>query len=89
MLSIPPQISGPDARVWRRLVGAAQTIGGRLEDWRATRRLLGADEAMFKDIGVSRGNVDWAVRHGRNERMPTATGGPGKCASGSEATGCR
>jgi uncharacterized protein YjiS (DUF1127 family) len=41
------------------------TIRAAIDAWRATRRLLGADDAMLADIGVSRGNIDWLVHHGR------------------------
>jgi uncharacterized protein YjiS (DUF1127 family) len=42
-----------------------------------TRRALGflsaADDGMLKDIGVSRGEVEWLVHHGR----PRAKSGAG------------
>ncbi len=72
--AILPQISGFDGRAWRRLFDAARAVRAKVEGWRASRRLMGADDAMFKDIGVARGNIDWAVRHGRGERTPAATG---------------
>jgi hypothetical protein len=34
--------------------------------WRAQRQLLSMDAGLFKDAGVSPGNVDWLVRHGRD-----------------------
>jgi uncharacterized protein YjiS (DUF1127 family) len=40
-------------------------IRERIEVWRVTRRLLAADDAMLKDIGISRGDIEWMVRHGR------------------------
>lgn len=40
-------------------------IRQRIEIWRVTRRLQAADDAMLKDIGISRGDIDWMVRHGR------------------------
>ena len=40
-------------------------IQDRLETWRSTRRLLAFDDAMLKDIGISRGDVERVVRHGR------------------------
>lgn len=69
-----PPTPGSGGPAWRRLVGAARIVRAKVEDWRAARRLMGADDAMFKDIGVARGNIDWAVRHGRSERTPAATG---------------
>lgn len=47
------------------LVTAIVTLRAAIEAWRAGRRLLGADDAMLADIGVSRGNIDWLVHHGR------------------------
>jgi hypothetical protein len=35
------------------------------DSWCAGRRLFGADDAMLADLGVSRGNIDWLVQHGR------------------------
>lgn len=39
-----------------------------VSDWRAARSLQRIDDAVLKDIGVSRGGIDWTVRHGRAER---------------------
>ena len=36
-----------------------------IETRRAIRYLSTADDHMLKDIGASRGGVDWLVRHGR------------------------
>lgn len=53
----------------KRHAGLAQRIARkireRIEVWRVTRRLLAADDAMLKDIGISRGDIEWIVRHGR------------------------
>ena len=49
----------------RSAMAALLTIRAAIEAWRAARRLLGADDAMLADIGVSRGNIDWLVHHGR------------------------
>ncbi len=43
-------------------------IRERIETWRGTRRLLAFDDAMLKDIGISRGDVERVVRHGRLPR---------------------
>jgi uncharacterized protein YjiS (DUF1127 family) len=45
-----------------------RNIRGRFESWRTTRRLLAFDDAMLKDIGISRGDVERVVRHGRPPR---------------------
>jgi uncharacterized protein YjiS (DUF1127 family) len=42
-------------RRWRSLI----------ETRRALRRLSAADDHILKDIGVSRGDIEWLVRHGR------------------------
>jgi hypothetical protein len=51
------------AKNW--LVAAILTLRAAIEAWQAGRRLLAADDAMLADIGVSRGNIDWLVQHGR------------------------
>ncbi|MDQ6436519.1 hypothetical protein RB623_20915 [Mesorhizobium sp. LHD-90] len=38
-----------------------------LRSWKAARQLGAYDYTLFKDIGVSRGNVDWLVRNGRQD----------------------
>jgi hypothetical protein len=50
---------------WMRTMTAIRLIRDAFDMWRASRRLLGADDAMLADIGVSRGNIDWLVHHGR------------------------
>ena len=51
-----------------RAEATMRTIRREVEMWLAKRRLLGADDSMFKDVGVSSGNVDWLVRNGRGDR---------------------
>lgn len=48
----------------QQAIGAAVTALG---EWRAARRLGQLDDATFKDLGISRGNVDWLVRNGTAE----------------------
>ncbi len=48
--------------------GIVRKIRERIRIWRATRRLLAFDDAMLKDIGIARGDIDWTVRHGRTLR---------------------
>jgi uncharacterized protein YjiS (DUF1127 family) len=50
------------ARLAQKMV---RKLRERIEVWRITRRLLAADDAMLKDIGISRGDIEWMVRHGR------------------------
>ena len=47
------------------LMAALSTLRAAIAAWQATRLLLGSDDAMLADIGVSRGNIDWLVHHGR------------------------
>jgi len=51
-----------------RAEATMRTIRHEVEAWLVKRRLLGADDSMFKDVGVSSGNVDWLVRNGRADR---------------------
>jgi TolB-like protein len=51
-----------------RAKATMRTIRREVEVWLLKRRLLGADDSMFKDVGVSSGNVDWLVRNGRGDR---------------------
>ncbi|WP_292427923.1 winged helix-turn-helix domain-containing protein [Mesorhizobium sp.] len=51
-----------------RAKATIRTIRREVEVWLVKRRLLGADDSMFKDVGVSSGNVDWLVRNGRGDR---------------------
>jgi hypothetical protein len=51
-----------------RAKATMRTIRREVEVWLLKRRLLGADDSMFKDVGVSCGNVDWLVRNGRGDR---------------------
>ncbi|WP_162918751.1 hypothetical protein [Taklimakanibacter deserti] len=46
-------------------MSAIRMMRDAFDMWLAGRRLLGADDAMLADIGVSRGNIDWLVHHGR------------------------
>lgn len=56
-----------------RLVG---NIRDRIEIGRVRRRLSAFDDNLLKDIGISRGDIDRVVRHGRepgaaNKRSPS------------------
>jgi hypothetical protein len=50
---------------WMRTISAIRMMRDAFDMWRAGRRLLGTDDAMLADIGVSRGHIDWLVHHGR------------------------
>jgi uncharacterized protein YjiS (DUF1127 family) len=47
--------------------------------WTARRdaaRLSGYPDRMLKDIGMARGGIEWAVRHGRGEDEPNRAEDP-------------
>ena len=56
---------------WQVLLRAAAAVVTAVGHWRAERRavarLSSYPDAMLKDIGLSRGGIDWAVRHGHRE----------------------
>ena len=49
-----------------RIRKALLHLRSECEMWRAKRQLLSVDPGLFKDAGVSIGNVDWLVRNGRD-----------------------
>jgi uncharacterized protein YjiS (DUF1127 family) len=59
------RLAGWLARLSRRWLNMIQTR-------RALRRLSAADDHMLKDIGVSRGDLEWLVRHGRSRAKSSA-----------------
>ena len=52
--------------VYPRLCAAVGRVQTEFHVWRAKRQLLSMDASLFKDAGVSPGNVDWLVREGRD-----------------------
>ena len=48
-----------------RASGISREILRRWRAWQAMRALSGYPDAMLKDIGVNRGEIDNAVRNGR------------------------
>jgi hypothetical protein len=52
--------------VYPQLCAMAERIRTEFHVWRAKRQLLFMDASLFKDAGVSSGNVDWLVRNGRD-----------------------
>jgi uncharacterized protein YjiS (DUF1127 family) len=56
------------ALAWPAVIG--RWIRARIEIWQARRRLSAADDAMLKDIGISRADVEHMIRHGRMPRPP-------------------
>jgi hypothetical protein len=57
----------------RRTWAWLESLHQRVETWRASRQLLGADEGLLKDIGVPRCGVEWSVRNGRSERRSASS----------------
>jgi uncharacterized protein YjiS (DUF1127 family) len=49
------------------VVAAAKAVDCWWSERRAVARLSSYPDAMLKDIGLSRGGIDWAVRHGHRE----------------------
>src|SRR5262245_51694889 len=49
-----------------------QELEARFEARRQRRQLIGADEAMLKDLGLSRCEAEWASQHGRPDIASSA-----------------
>ncbi len=62
---LPPANVGVLVGIYPRIQAALIRISSQVELWRARRQLLSMDAGLFKDAGVSPGNVDWLVRNGR------------------------
>lgn len=45
---------------------AARSLVAVLKIWSESRKLQALPDGMLKDIGISRGGIDRAVRHGRD-----------------------
>jgi uncharacterized protein YjiS (DUF1127 family) len=61
-------VSAPPVQESATFFGAA--LHALASWWRARRdatRLSGYPDRMLKDIGMARGGIEWAVRHGRDE----------------------
>jgi uncharacterized protein YjiS (DUF1127 family) len=56
------------APAWPAVIG--RWIRGRIEIWQARCRLFAADDAMLKDIGISRADIEHIIRYGRMPRPP-------------------
>ncbi len=48
---------------WRMLAGVLEARRTRASLWRL-------DDHLLKDIGLSRGSIDSAIRHGRSRNFP-------------------
>ena len=48
------------------LLAAFERVGIEVAAWRAERAMAGLDDHMLHDIGVTRGEIGYAVRHGRD-----------------------
>ena len=61
----------PMTRQAAALLGAAaRSLVAVLKTWSESRKLQALPDGMLKDIGVSRGAVYRAVRHGRDTDLP-------------------
>ncbi len=47
-----------------------QTLAGKLEARRTRAHLSRLDDHMLKDIGLSRGSIESAIRNGRSRNFP-------------------
>lgn len=50
------------ARLARAMLAAVGSAASAIRQWGAARRLSRLDDAALKDLCVSRGNIEWAVR---------------------------
>ncbi|WP_119273873.1 DUF1127 domain-containing protein [Taklimakanibacter deserti] len=60
-------------RRWFGFLTLLQRWRNFVETRRAVRRLSAADNYMLKDIGISRGDVERLVRHGRPPEFKRST----------------
>ncbi len=70
--SQPVRQAGPERSLWR--VGLARLMRRLAQELRLrrdARQLMALSDAMLKDLGVSRSEIEGAVRHGRAD-PPTA-----------------
>jgi uncharacterized protein YjiS (DUF1127 family) len=58
--------AGHKASLTNRLVRVFLAIAQEIRLRRDLRRLQGLDDAMLRDIGLGRGELEDAVRHGRS-----------------------
>lgn len=57
-----PDLAAARAVPWRMLKAILAELAAR----RAADRLAGLDDRMLRDIGIERGQIQHATRHGRN-----------------------
>lgn len=51
------------ARLARVLLVSVSSAASALSEWRAARSLSRLDDTALKDLCISRGNIEWLVRH--------------------------
>ena len=63
---------GPPFRALGRFVKrhVIAPIGRRTAETRQLAELRAMDDNMLRDIGISRGNIEFAFRHGRDSDLP-------------------
>lgn len=50
-------------RLARAMLASVSSAASAIREWRAARRLSRLDDAALKDLCISRGNIEWLVRH--------------------------
>jgi uncharacterized protein YjiS (DUF1127 family) len=73
-------VGGSLARFISKVVAMSTILMREWQTARDLRRLSGMSDAMLHDIGVSRGGIEAAVRHGR-DAAAAASGTPSCAAS--------
>ncbi len=66
--SLPRPVLTPRRRVAPILHRAVGMIAREWHLWRAARVMQRLDDHVLNDLGLSRGDIDYTVRHGRPER---------------------
>ena len=53
---------------------AVSVVMQAVSEWRDARSLHRMDHAALKDIGISRGDIEWVVRNGASDRRCQSNG---------------
>jgi uncharacterized protein YjiS (DUF1127 family) len=70
LLSIAQRLAGWLRTLNRAIVRLIDDLAARRKQLRAVRALHKLDDHALHDIGISRGEIEYVVRHGREERRP-------------------
>lgn len=63
MIEIQGKTAAHRARLARALLVSISSAASAISEWRAARSLLRLDDTALKDLCISRGNIEWLVRH--------------------------